>query len=192
MSLWESGWIKQQKNRLSRTEGRREGSDWGNGPCAYFILPLSLSFFHFISINRQTLGSWGVVHAEQMHPLAVSLHSPHNEPDGARTDHHRHFHSPPGRRQGPRVAMEMWLLGPGRLADSDLSALISVLFSAFFLILSFSFSSIKARGGESSVLHSSSVHAVSDVMESVRVSLSHPSSSANIFQTSEPLNAQLQ
>lgn len=47
---------------------------------------------------------------------------------------------------------------------------------------------------ESSGRHSSSALCVclSDVMESVRVSHSHPSSFANIFQTSEPLNARLQ
>lgn len=36
-------------------------------------------FFPSVSINRRRLGSWGGVHAEQMHPPAVSLHSPRNE-----------------------------------------------------------------------------------------------------------------
>lgn len=70
------------------------GGETRNGSCAYLISALSL--FHFISINKQTLGSWGGVRAEQMQPPAASLHSPHNEPDGTRADRcRRHFHSPP-------------------------------------------------------------------------------------------------
>lgn len=146
-----------------------------------------------------------------MHPLAVSLHSPHNEPDGTRTDRRRHFHSP---QDGCRGHTLPWRRGcgakggPGSVGTQtrDPSAtacvvqqeltsldLISILPSSLFLPF---IQHHKAR--ESPVSCSSSVHRVSDVMESVRVSLSpslfpsHPSSSANIFRTSEPLNAQLQ
>ncbi|CAK6975597.1 Hypothetical predicted protein [Scomber scombrus] len=83
---------------------------------------------------------------------------------------------------------------PAWFTRADLSRLDlrPSLISPSSLFLSFS----TIRHGESPVSCSSSVHRVSDVMESVRVSLSpslsHPSSSANIFRTSEPLNAQLQ
>lgn len=83
--------VKKTKTRLI-LGGGREDSEQG------YSLLLSLSCF--IAINRQTLGSWGVVHAEQMHPLAVSLHSPHNEPDGTHTDRRHHFHSPQDRGRG--------------------------------------------------------------------------------------------
>lgn len=94
-------------------------------------LPLFLSLWlsHFISINRQTLGSWGVVHAEQMHPVAVSLHSPHNEPDGTRTDRCRHFHSPQDRGRGHTLPWRRGFRAKGAGAGEarDPSALISCL-----------------------------------------------------------------
>lgn len=170
------------KNRLilHGGGGEREESGRGNGPCAYFIS--SLSLFHFVSINRQTLGSWGVVHAEQMHPLAVSLHSPHNEPDGMRAERRRHFHSSQGRGRGRMLPWRCgcWAEGPGRrrswarkaetLRWADLSALISVSSCLPLLLIlppsslpssSLSFSTMRQGGDEemsveSSVLRSTS------------------------------------
>lgn len=118
--------IRQQKIVVLHGGGVRE---WA-GLCAYFIssLSLSLCLFHCISINSQTLGSWGVVHAEQMHPPAVALHSPHNEPDATRTYRRRHFHSPQDWGRGRTVPWRCGCRAEGArpLRWANLSALISV------------------------------------------------------------------